>query len=220
MGGSGSSRWKDHQKAPVIEDCHQLDVAAIETVLRRGQITGVLRWAAPRGEVAAEFSFSLGPVLENGTRHLVIDPGGNGRRQQILLERVSQGWSSRWLFHCPADCGRRARKLFTLPRWKVFSCRKCAGLSYRSSQQHDARIDQALRDPLRFQMVRNRAPQTPNSHRVTSWLVMSAVEREIQPRTGRGWGRRSITSGTRLAAHIRQEYIDLLEDAGRIARRG
>ena len=221
MGGSGSSRWRNHCRAPVIEDCHQLDVAAIETVLRRGQITGVLRWTAPPGEVAAEFSFSLGPVLENGTRHLVIDPGGNRRKQSFQLERVSLGWYSGWLFHCPTDCGRRVRKLYALPKWMVFSCRQCGSLTYRSTQTHDSRRDQARRDPEGFIQSRSRAPKTDKSRMVTCWLLMDAQD---PYRPGRGWGRKSTTPLSRMAARWRQEYIDRWgfppEDAGRIARGG
>lgn len=35
---------------------------------------------------------------------------------------------------CP-DCGRRVTKLFVPPGGRRFSCRKCLGLSYRSTQQ-------------------------------------------------------------------------------------
>ena len=217
MGGSGSTRWKNHQKASAIEDCHQLNVAAFEPALNRDQKTGVLRWTnSQTGEVTGEFVFVLGPVSRAGTRRLVIEPTGEGKKQWFQLERAQTGW----LFRCPMDCGRRSRQLYALPKWMTFTCRQCGGLSYRSSQQHDGRVDLAARDPWGFRMARSRVPQTQNTRCVTAWLLVSAVEREIQPRTGRGWGRRSITSGTRLAAQIRQEHIDVLEDSGRIARGG
>ena len=84
MGGTGSTRWKDHQRAPVVEDALQLDAAAFETVLKQNQKTGSLRWTNPKTEEAtAEFIFSLGPVSEAGTRRLVIEPpparGGSSR---------------------------------------------------------------------------------------------------------------------------------------------
>jgi hypothetical protein len=221
MGGSGSSRWRNHQKAPLIEDCHQLDVAAIEPALRRGQITGVLRWTAPQGEVAAEFSFSLSSVTGEGTRSLLMEPTNGGRKQSFQLERVRLGWYSGWLFHCPTDCGRRVRRLYALPKWMVFSCRRCAGLTYRSTQTHDSRLDLARRDPEGFIQSRAGAPKTLKSRLVTASI---ACEAQDQYRPGRSWGRRSTTPVTRLAAQWRQEYIDKWgfppEDSGRIARDG
>ena len=59
---------------------------------------------------------------------------------------------------------------------------------------------------------------------VTAWLAFEGLQRATLPRKGRGWGRRSTTSWTRMAAQMRQEYIDRWgfapEDSGRIARGG
>ena len=120
MGGIGSSRWKDHEKAPVVEDCRQLNVVAFEPALKHDQISGLLRWTDSGMEITDELSFALHPVSRNRSRILMIDPGGNRRTQSIRLERARLGWYSGWLFRCPSDCERRARKLFALPRWMVF----------------------------------------------------------------------------------------------------
>jgi hypothetical protein len=222
MGGSGSSRWKEHQRAPRVEDAHQLDVTALEPALKHDQATGLLQWTDPRaGEVTAEFAFSLEPVSRDGSRLLVIEPTVEGRKQWVRLEPTQRGWYSGWLFRCPTGCGRRARKLYALPRWMVFSCRQCAGLTYRSAQRHDSRLDLARRDPEGFIESRSLAPKTENSERATHWLVMEAMNTH---RRGRGWGRKSTTTWTRMVARMRQDYIDRWgfppEDAGRIARGG
>jgi hypothetical protein len=190
MGGPGSTRWKDYQKAPVVEDCHQLDVSAFEPAFRHNQTTGVFKWTNPRGEVTAEFAFSLGPISEDGSRALLIEPSSGGRKQSFQLQRVQRGWYSGWLFHCPSDCGRRVRKLYALPKWMVFGCRQCAGLTYRSVQQHDSRLDLALRDPWAFKMARSRAPETSNSRLVTARLTFTALERATKPRKGRSCRRK------------------------------
>ena len=58
MGGKNSTRWKDHQKAPLVEDAYQLDVASLEPALEHDQKTGILRWInSQTGEVTAEFVF-------------------------------------------------------------------------------------------------------------------------------------------------------------------
>jgi len=222
MGGSGSSRWRNHRKAPLVEEAHPLNATAFEPALKHGQTTGVLRWTnSQTGEMTAEFSFSLSPVSEEGVRRLVLEPTSGGRKQSFQLERVRLGWYSGWLFRCPAECGRRTRKLHALPRWMVFSCRRCAGLTYKSAQQHDSRVDLARRDPEGFLQSRSRAPQTLKSQLVTASI---ASEAQDPYRPGRGWGRKSTTPLSRMAARWRQEYIDRWgfppEESGRIARGG
>ncbi len=198
MGGFGSTRWNSHQKAPVIEDCHQLDVASLEPALKHDQIDGELPLTDNRtGEVNGQFSFSLGPVSRDGSRRLVIEPGDNRRRQSIRLEPAQRGWYRSWLFVCPTDCGRRARKLFADRRWLKFMCRKCGGLTYASAQTHDSRLDLARRDPEGFIQSRARAPRTIHSQLVTSFLALEALD---PCRPGRGWGRRSTTPWSRVAA--------------------
>ena len=222
MGGIGSSRWKDHIKAPVVEDAHQLNATAFGSVPKHDHTTGILRWNnSQTGEVGAEFVFTLGPVSEVGTRRMLIESTNGGRKQAFQLERVSLGWYSGWLFHCPTDCGRRVRKLYALPRWMTFMCRCCGGLAYRTTQQHDSRLDLARRDPEGFIQSRSRAPQTLKSQLVTASI---ASEAQDPYRRGRGWGRKSTTPLSRMAAQWRQEYIDKWgfapEDAGRVARSG
>jgi hypothetical protein len=226
MGGTGSGRWKDHQRAPLVEDTLRLDVVAFETALRHDQITGfVYRTDGQTDDLMALLTFSLGPVSASGNRILMIDSGGTGRRQSIRLERAQRGWHSGWLFRCPTDCGRRARKLYALPRWLVFSCRQCAGLTYRSVQRHDSRLDLARRDPEGFIQARSRAPKTANSERATHWLVLEAnLPHRLGRTPGRSWGQKSTNPWTRMVAQMRQDYIDRWgfppEDAGRIARGG
>lgn len=52
----------------------------------------------------------------------------------------------RWLL-CPT-CSRRVVKLYRPSLWHIFACRTCHDLTYRSSQQHDARLDRLLKVPL------------------------------------------------------------------------
>jgi len=78
MGGSGSTRWNDHQKALLVEDALQLNVATFEPALKHDETTGILRWTnSQTGEVTAEFVFSLEPASRDGSRRLVIDSDGD-----------------------------------------------------------------------------------------------------------------------------------------------
>jgi hypothetical protein len=59
----------------------------------------------------------------------------------------------RYWFRCPnvkngSSCGRRVTSLYALPGGQNFSCRGCFDLSYRSVQEHDARLDRLVRLPL------------------------------------------------------------------------
>jgi hypothetical protein len=201
-------------------------VVAFGPALRHDQIDGLLQWTDSQTvEVTAESVFSMEPVSRDGSRLLVIEPTGEGRKQSVQLERAQRGWYLGWLFRCPTDCGRRARKLYAVPLWMVFSCRTCAGLTYRSVQQHDSRLDLACRDPEGFIEARSQAPKTKNSERTTNWLVMEATLPHRLGRTpGRSWGRKSTNPWTRMVARMRQDYIDRWgfppEEAGRIARGG
>lgn len=222
MGGKNSTRWKDHQKAPLVEDALELDVMGLTPALQHDQIDGILsRSSGPEDDVASRLIFFLGPVSAAGTRLLMIDPGDNRRKQPIHLEPAQRGWYRSWLFVCPADCGRRARRLYAARQGRVFYCRCCSGLAYRSTQQHDSRLDLARRDPSGFLASRARAPKTLKSQLVTAAI---AFEAQDPYRPGRSWGRKSTTSGTRAFARLRQEYIDRWgfapEDSGRIARGG
>jgi len=122
----------------------------------------------------------------------------------------------------PADCGRRARKLFADRHWLKFICRRCAGLTYRSAQQHNSRLDLARRDREGFFESRARAPKALRSGLVTAHLLTDATLNPYRP--GRGWGRRPTTTWTRIADQLRQEYIDRWgfppEESGRVARGG
>jgi len=75
------------------------------------------------------------------------------------------------------------------------------------------------RDPEGFLQTRSKAPQTPRSQMVTVSLALDAQD---PYRPGRGWGRRSTTTWSRMVAQWRQDYIDRWgfppEEAGRVAR--
>jgi hypothetical protein len=51
----------------------------------------------------------------------------------------------RWWFRCPS-CHDLAARLYR-PRASRWLCRSCHGLTYRSTQEHDARIDTPLQNP-------------------------------------------------------------------------
>lgn len=206
MGRTGSSRWRDHEKAPLVEQAICLDLVA----LRRGGLldrpgTGYsLSWTRGSSDTPAA----------DGLLSLEIDPSG-ARRLNVVIKKCEGGnlvsarldlepfhphlGGVRWFFRCQA-CDRRVLKLYVAPSGSQLACRQCHGLTYRSVQEHDARLDQARRDPEGFAEARQAVPMTPNSAWVTLQIYWDSLEARRAPRRGRSWGRDSMTEIKRILA--------------------
>jgi hypothetical protein len=189
MGGTGSSRWKDHQKARQVTDAMRIDLRHPEwkSLLANDRAEGTLQWSrsgSPMGWV----DFILGPVNPDGTRNLVIDRTGDEYepKQLVVLGLRQAGFSSHWFAGC-RGCDRWVRALYAISQHDLFKCRVCSGLTYASVQKHDSRLDCARRDPQGFLALRARAPQTTRSRAVTAFLVLEARD---PYRPGRGWARK------------------------------
>ena len=211
MSGRHNTGLRGHRRRPLVEDALCLDLLhpKWKETLRFHRISGTIEWRGQRGVVPRGWvDFHLNPIEANRSRLLVLDFNRDPEesKQRVILEETQVGISTRWLARCPKHCERRAQKIYAVHQGDRFCCWRCSGLTHRSAQQHDARIDLALRDPQGFLDARNRAPQTSHSCRVTSWLVIRAVERETRLRKGRGWGRKSITAWDRVVAEMRAEY--------------
>lgn len=139
MGGSGSGRRRSRRCA--VEDCLELRLRSLrrDGVLRAGWY-GAWRW--PRGQ---RIGIVATPVLSGGVLlTLSYTVTLEGRSIPITQEaRVS--WAPvfsgmrQWL-HCP-QCGTARSSILLPPVAARFGCRGCYGLTYRSVQEHDARVD-------------------------------------------------------------------------------
>jgi hypothetical protein len=70
---------------------------------------------------------------------------------QITTTKCNFGGVRRW-FRCSLikdgyPCKRRVRTLYSTPREKMFGCKQCHNLTYRSAQTHDNRINRLLKLP-------------------------------------------------------------------------
>jgi hypothetical protein len=70
---------------------------------------------------------------------------------RLTLTKCNFGGIRFW-FRCPQirgnyPCKRRIRIIYSTPRERLFGCRECHYLTYRSAQEHDQRIDSLLRLP-------------------------------------------------------------------------
>ena len=206
MGGKGSSRWRGHEKAPLVEAAICIDLVALRRtgLLDRPGLPYSITWTRDSSDTpTAEGLMSLetGP---NGTRWLVAVIALFGKPKPLSARLELEPFHPhlggvRWFFHCQA-CDRRVLKLYLAPSGSQIACRQCLGLTHRSVQQHDARLDQARRDPEGFWEARQTAPRTVDSALVTLRLYGDSLEANRTPRRGRWWGSNSMTEVKRILA--------------------
>jgi hypothetical protein len=91
---------------------------------------------------------------------------------------------ARWWFTCPlvADdvpCDRRVAKLYLPPGGRNFGCRECYKLTYRSAQEHDARVGALLKDPAALEagLQRGLSDMSPGGMRRAFLLLKASGER-------------------------------------------
>jgi hypothetical protein len=154
MGGSGSGeRWR---KRRTVESCPHIDVGT----LRRWKLLtpgvserGLLRWRGGESGAAVAYHVEVGPA--DGTLRLVYRAGTPTAEYDyaVKLEPTPCRLGGvRWWFVCPlsrngAACGRRVTKLYLSGR--LFGCRHCHALTYRSQQTSDSRAYALARAGLR-----------------------------------------------------------------------
>lgn len=74
--------------------------------------------------------------------------GGEYIKYDIRLDTTPYNYGGkRYWFLCPV-CGKRVGKLYLLPEGRYFACRACNNLTYRSSKEHDARVDAMIKNPF------------------------------------------------------------------------
>lgn len=142
MGGYGSTRWKRHKKMLTTDVCFRVGIEELSPYLRSRQFGHFSYRHTPGGSV----SITL-------TRQVIeLDYAVNGTpcRQSALIEAGKL--AGHWYLRCPR-CFRRIRRLFLPPGSKLFACRLCHRLTWRSSQEHDDRLREF--GPL-FQIWRRR----------------------------------------------------------------
>ncbi len=103
------------------------------------------------------------PISASGTLHLSLGfRGGWVRFQEIEITSIPsplQQGKRRFYFQC-AECGKRVGKIYLPPGGDRFACRRCHGLTYRSCQEHNKRVDELVRSPRRIkQLLKSRDPR-------------------------------------------------------------
>ncbi len=190
MGGVGSSRWRSHSKRRLVTEAMALDLRnpKLRTLLANDRAEGTLYWSDPiTGNPRGWADFLLSPVTPDGTRNLVLHRTEDEfePKQLVVLGLRPAGFTRQWFAGC-RSCDRWVGTLFATSQHDLFRCRICSKLTYRSVQQHDARLDFARRDLSGLLAARAKAQKTFNSQSVTASLAFAAQDRY---RRGRSWGR-------------------------------
>lgn len=153
MGGTGSGRWEGHQKKTTTEKCYMVNVNKLKGALSEAASSG------PDGDHSGTLTMvRINDASVRRISYVIECPEGAGlvvrithiRDTGVLREEVDQRvelvtsepnfGGVRWYFWCPLTvngepCNRRAEKLYLPPNRKLFGCRHCYGLTYKSSQQ-------------------------------------------------------------------------------------
>ncbi len=146
MGSFGSGKWADVclRKASV-EICNEISIKLLrENGFLDCSKAGVVEWRNVVGDVVRSVEVeSFISVDVDKTSFLVVRLGvlSSEVEQKIeLIKHPCNYGGVRYWFLCPAVkdgvyCGNRVTKLFLPPGSKVFGCRACYDLTYRSCQE-------------------------------------------------------------------------------------
>jgi hypothetical protein len=149
MGGSGSGRWRWHDKKTTVEECL---IRSAGKLARDGSIaqspgSGWLQWT---NTATGERTASIGYSREMDSDLVVLRLRYTAARcdgESVSLEEPiglqttpSAVGRRRWWFTCPLvvngrSCGRRVGKLYLPPGARYFGCRRCHDLTYTSCQE-------------------------------------------------------------------------------------
>jgi hypothetical protein len=150
MGNMRSGRWRKYRKKSVVEDACILDIQQwtrnnilspgihrLDTLTSFCVLQDIPSMTAEVNTLDITSPWIRLSYRIPDTRELIM-------AQIPLLTTSPYFGGQRWWFSCPLVvnytlCNRRVRKLYLPPGARYFSCRVCAGLTYRSCQQSHSR---------------------------------------------------------------------------------
>lgn len=151
MGGSGSGPQRSGGTKWRVEGCHSLNTSDLARwkLLAPGVRSGSFHWG--EGEKRSTVSYTLAAEAASAILVPTYTMVKTGERMEYSIRMVTTPChfgGLRWWFICPlvvsgTSCCARVRKLYLPGRY--FGCRTCLDLTYRSTQESDRRVYQAVR---------------------------------------------------------------------------
>jgi hypothetical protein len=149
MGGSGSGRWRWHDKKTTVEECSILSAGKLvrDGIIAPSPGSGWLSWTnTATGAQTASLGYSRevdNDLVVLRLRYTVTRRNGEAvdvDEPVVLRTTPSAVGGKRWWFVCPLVvggrvCHRRVGKLFLPPSARYFGCRRCHDLTYTSCQE-------------------------------------------------------------------------------------
>lgn len=174
MGGYGSTRWANHEKAATVEEALALDVAdlvRLGLLLREpASVSRSVSWTVSgTGETRASVYLTVDTLHGNHSVAFRYNANGTPISYRVLLASTRPPLGGRrWWWVCPLEvkgrpCGKRVQKLYLPPSASLFGCRSCHRLAYRVSQEHDKGVDAFLRDPALLRSALSAPPEKLSS---------------------------------------------------------
>ncbi len=145
MGGMGSGSWYRWQgKKQVVEDALGLNITHFaQWGALHPHWQGSIQWRYGDREPFASAGYTVMASSDDGlvlTMHYRLD-GREHIDQPIALQTTRPNYGGvRWWFTCPA-CQRRSGRLYLPSGARLFACRRCYDLTYRSAQEHNKSMD-------------------------------------------------------------------------------
>jgi hypothetical protein len=149
MGSWSSGRWHDHRRRWRVEECRRLALADVRKHCGPPDKawSSALGWnSSHTGRQTASIGLTckLLTDCQSLLRLLYRERYGDNPWQDVddpidLVAEPAGFGGRRWWMVCP-DCERRVAALYLPPSGGRYRCRTCHGLTYASTQEHDARV--------------------------------------------------------------------------------
>lgn len=150
MGGYGSNRWGGHLHKTTVESCQRIDTRMFDFT-QASDRTYIYSSDFPNTDVSVKFVFFNSRKGDGGI--LVCDSENKEMWCSLDVSASVPNYGGlRYWLHCPVvDCERRCYKLYRPDGCRVFACRQCWELCYRSQLESPddifrrrARIDKMI----------------------------------------------------------------------------
>jgi len=166
-------RWRWDKKT-TVEECKSISTTFLK---QHGYFCGFgwggMKWTNSLGEETGSIGFRVS--VQEWTGEIPFQytqtQRHNGEKESLdypvslTATPCRYGGRRRW-FVCPlvkngTYCNRRVLKLY-LGGGKYFGCRHCYNLTYRSCQEHDARVDNLCKQPWLIHQMLNSGHPSPS----------------------------------------------------------